>query len=288
MNDGYGSALRLLPEELRSAARCFAEREKAEEIRLRRGREATVLLPVGERTIARGHIVGESDIAAVLETATRCSLHSVQAELRRGYISAMGGVRVGVCGTAVMGERVESLRDFSSLSLRIPRQIKSAGEDVIAPLSAGDRSLLILSPPGGGKTTLLRELVRRTGDRGVRVALADERCEVAAVWHGVPQFDVGACTDVLSGAPKSEGAMLLLRAMNPQVIALDEITEREDIMAIASIANCGVRVFAAAHAASAADLERRTLYRELLALRVFELAVVISGTVERSYKVETL
>ncbi|MGN1002099.1 MAG: stage III sporulation protein AB, partial [Oscillospiraceae bacterium] len=181
-----------------------------------------------------------------------------------------------------------TLRDFSSLSLRIPRQIKSAGAAVLAPLAAGDKSVLILSPPGGGKTTLLREIVRRTGDRGVRVALADERCEVAAVWQGLPQFDVGACTDVLSGAPKAQGAMMLLRAMNPRVLALDEITAGEDVAAIESVANCGVKIYASAHARSLLEMEKRPLYRALLALNAFDLAITISGGGERSYQVTAL
>ncbi|MGN1001678.1 MAG: stage III sporulation protein AA, partial [Oscillospiraceae bacterium] len=112
MPDGYENAVRLLPETLRAAALRLPGREKAEEIRLRRGRAPTALLPEGERPLAPGLVVEEKDVAAVLEAATRSSLHAARDELRRGYLTARGGVRVGVCGTAVMGEGVETLRDF--------------------------------------------------------------------------------------------------------------------------------------------------------------------------------
>lgn len=290
MPEGYEKAARLLPAWLREAAESQSAgvKARAEEFRLRLGREAALLLPEGERSLLPGRVLAGEDLSRVLEAATQSSLHAVRDELRRGYISARGGVRVGVCGTAVMGTGVEGLREFSSLALRIPRQIRDAGGEAARQLSAGDKSVLVLSPPGGGKTTFLRELVRRCGDRGLRVALADERGEVAAVWQGQPQFDVGRCTDVLTGAPKAEAAMMLLRAMNPQVLALDEITAREDVAAIGTVANCGVKLLATAHAASVRELERRPLYRELLDMRVFDLAVVISGREERRYEVVTL
>ena len=291
MPDGFVLVTQLLPERIRRAAASLPveTRGAAEELRLRCGAEPSLLLPEGEITLSQCGAVRGEDLSEVLERTTGCSLHAHADELRRGFLIARGGARVGVCGTAVIADgRVSALRALSSLCIRVPRQIRSAGEGVLPSLT-GVGSVLILSPPGGGKTTFLRELVRHSAESGLRVSLADERGEVAAVWEGVPQFDVGRCTDILTGAPKAEAAILLLRAMNPQIIALDEITAREDIGAVAGVAACGVGVYATAHASKVDDLAKRPLYRELMELGVFEKAVVICGTGRgRSYEVTAL
>lgn len=290
MPEGFSRAASLLPDALAGAALALPEtdRGRAEEIRLRAGREPSVLLPEGERVFCRGLKADARDMSEVLERATCSSVHTAEHELRRGFVSARGGVRVGVCGTLSDTES-GGMRAISSVCIRVPRQIKGAGAEAAAQLTKSNASVLVLSPPGGGKTTFLRELVRVSSDAGTRVSLCDERAEVAAVWDGQPQFDVGRCTDVLTGTPKADAAMLLLRAMNPQVIALDEITAGRDMEAIEHAANCGVRVYATAHASGVDELRRRPLYRRLTELRAFDAAVVISGAGERRrYSVEYL
>lgn len=290
MPEGFLAAAALLPDTLRAAALTLPERdrERIEEIRLRSGREPSVLLPEGERIFCRGIKAGTRDMGEVLDRAACSSVHSVSHELRRGFVTAPLGVRVGVCGT-LSDTDDGGIRSVSSVCIRVPRQIKSAGAGAIGPLTRTPVSVLALSPPGGGKTTFLRELVRAVSDSGVRVCLCDERGEIAAAHDGQPQFDVGRCTDVLTGAPKADAAMMLLRAMNPQVIALDEITEKRDIDAIENAANCGVRVFATAHAASPDELSRRPLYRRLMEVRAFDAAVLISGAgAQRRYEVTQL
>ena len=286
MSDGFDCALALLPESIRAAAeRAALPRERTEEFRLRVSRPPTAL--IGEReTPLRSVPVTAEELQCVLDAATQCSFHAAADELRRGFISARGGVRVGVCGTAVTDGAVRVLREISSVSIRIPRQIRTAGAGIMESLKCA--SVLILSPPGAGKTTFLREIVRVTSDAGERVGLADERGEIAAVWRGAPQFDVGAHTDVLSGAPKAEAALMLLRAMNPRVIALDEISAPEDVSAVLRVAGCGVRVFATAHAASVEALRARRMYREVLEAGIFDKAVLIASGRERTYRVAAL
>ena len=149
------------------------------------------------------------------------------------------------------------------------------------------RSTLILSPPGYGKTTILRDLIRLLSGQGVRVAVADERGELAAMHDGVPQFDVGAHTDVLEGCPKAQGTLMLLKTMSPAVVALDEVTSPEDVEAIGFAGHCGVSILATAHAFDREDLCRRPLYRELLALSVFDRIVTIQKQgLNRIYQVE--
>lgn len=120
--------------------------------------------------------------------------------------------------------------------------------------------------------------------------LIDERGEVAVMVQGEPQMDVGPHTDVLDGCPKAVGIPMVLRAMNPQIIAVDEITVREDLRAMAMAAGCGVGLLATIHAADVAELAQKPLYRQLLEERVFRLAVRITATAQagRAYRLETL
>jgi len=288
MSDGFSAAVSLLPSALRSSADKLSGQMKnsAEEFRLRMGRAPTVLLPEGEHRF-HAQPVTAADILCVMELATRASLHAAEDDLRRGFLAAPGGVRVGVCGTAVTDDGIRSLRELSSLSLRVPRQVRSAGSSAIAAVKQG--SVLILSPPGGGKTTFLRELVRTVSDEGVRVSLCDARSEIAGVCGGVPQFDVGLCTDVLTGAPKAEGAILLLRAMNPQVVAMDEISAPADAAAVETLLGCGVRIFATVHAADVAELKKRPVCAHLLDMGAFQYTVKIAGRgAGRSYTADRL
>ena len=275
----YREAARLLPARFKNVA---LEREKhwgnsAEEFRLRAGREATVLLPEGERPLLPDAAVFPDELEEVLEKATYASLHSHMESLRRGFVTTASGCRIGVCGTAaVSAGEITGLRSWSSLCLRIPGQHRGCADGVYPALCEGGfRSALLLSPPGGGKTTLLRELVRRLSEDGLRVSVADERGELAACFEGRPRFELGPHTDVMTGGSKAGSMMMLLRAMSPQVLALDEITAEEDILACEQAAHCGVLLLASAHAHSPEDLRERPLYRRLLEGRLFARCVVI-------------
>lgn len=287
MKSAYDEAVRLLPSKTAAA---LGERFKtAEEFRLRAGRYPCALIGGREEAIA-DRAVTRDDIACVLEKATNASLHAVWQDMSKGFISCGFGLRIGVCGTGVIsGGKLTGLRDISSVSIRIPRQSTNCGGEVLKKLCAAKDNVLIISPPGGGKTTFLRECIRAISSSGVRVAVCDERGELAAVFRGVPQFDIDPASDVMSDIPKSEAALMLLRSMNPQVIAMDEISSPEDCRAAASAVGCGVRVIATAHAASVSDLKRRNVYRFLLAQDVFNNIVVIENNAGvRSYRLETL
>lgn len=204
---------------------------------------------------------------------------------------------MGLCGTPVLRDgQIHGLGRLSSAAIRVARQVTGAAAPVERELLDTEGKLcstLILAPPGAGKTTLLRDLIRMTsqGEGMVpqRVAVADERGEVAALWNGVPQLDVGERTDVLEGCPKAQALMLLLRAMNPQVLAADEITAPEDVAALISAAGCGVKLLATAHGSGREDLSRRPLYRQLMEARVFErLLLIRTEKGHRSYRVEVL
>lgn len=286
-------AVRLLPPCLRTEVLNLPDNmtNSAEEIRLRIGRSPTLVLPNGEAEVLPLHKITASELQPVLEIATRASAHTYADSIRMGFVTAEGGCRLGLCGTAVTDEnRITNLRRLSSLCIRIPREKRGCADGVLPGLTEGGfKSTIIVSPPGTGKTTLLRELVRLISDSGKRISLVDERSEVAGTFEGQPCFDVGARTDVLTGAPKSEGVFLMLRSMAPQILAFDEITSPLDIEAAETAANCGVSLLATAHGASIIDLSERALYRKLLDRRIFSRAVIIENIEgKRRYTVEEL
>lgn len=286
-------AVRLLPSSLRLAALELPQNvtEKAEELRLRAGAAPSVVVGEKELEILPSHIIKPSDLQLVLEIATRASVHSYADSIRMGYVTAEGGCRLGLCGTAVTENgKISAMRRLSSICIRIPHEKKGCADGILAELMSNSfESTIIISPPGGGKTTLLRELIRKLSESGKRISLVDERSEVAGSFEGQPCFDVGKFTDVLSGAPKSEGVFLLLRAMAPQIIAFDEITSPLDVDAVQMSANCGVKLLVTAHGSGIADLQSRAQYRRLLESGIFRRAVVITNTGGiRKYFVEDL
>ncbi len=295
----FDEAAGCLPRELRIAAQSLPEeiRSSCEEVRLRAGRCISWSDPFGEHPIlvsGQPLTVSEDDLRMMVELATRSSFHSALERLRSGFVTLKGGHRLGLCGTvSAEGERVRNFLHLSSVNLRIAREKPGVGAGLLPQLLEGRtlKSTLILSPPGNGKTTLLRDLVCQLSDgpQALRVGLVDQRGEVAALYHGVPQMNVGIRTDVIDGCPKSIGLLFLLRSMNPNVLAVDEITAPEDVDALTIAANCGVSLLATAHGGDRTDLERRPLYRRLLEQGIFRslLRIELSGG-RRVYQVEAL
>ena len=296
-------AAELLPPRLRRLVLEVPDERKArtEERRLRVRTPLTLLTPEGELSVAaadRDAIVTTDDLERIVAGVTEFSRYASAEMLRRGFLTVRGGFRLGVCGTAVLRDgAVCSLKDFSSLALRIVHERIGLGADVAPRLFDGEgrfQSALLRSPPGGGKTTLLRDLIRclSLGDgqrRALRVAVVDERGEIAASYQGRPQTELGSHTDVLDGCPKAIGIPMVLRAMAPQIIAVDEITAGEDVEAMCAAANCGVGLLATVHARDVGELTHKPLWRALLASEVFSRAVVIgSENGARTYSVEAI
>lgn len=269
-------ALAVCPEEVRRAVETLPEKQVLEELRFRVGRPVSYLARGRMGSLSCGTVT-----AAMLEDlvarGTGQAVYAADKTLKQGFLPLPGGHRLGICGMGVYKQGVlTGLREFSSANLRIARAVPGAADGIMGLLWTQPYSVLLLGPPGRGKTTLLRDLICQASQRfGWRICVVDERMELGAALGGVAQFDLGPQTDLLSGVEKAEGISMVQRTMNPQWIAVDEITQEADVEAICRASYTGVAFFATAHAACRAELARRPVYRALLASGVFENLVTI-------------
>ena len=228
--------------------------------------------------------VTQNDLARLAEIAAGASPYAVAAAVRCGYITTARGVRVGLCGRMRPGTEESWVPNgLTSAAIRIPREVRGCAERFCKTPFV---STLILSAPGAGKTTLLRDMVRLLSDAGRRVALCDERGEVAALGAEGFGFDVGERTDVLTDRAKHEAALQLLRTMNPEILAMDEITQAQDAEACRLAAGCGVELLATAHGDEASC---GSVCRALLRENIFRRCIRIRRTrTGREYSEEVL
>lgn len=302
--------LRLFPIRIRE---CFLKANifekfvgELEEIRVRVNQPIELLTASGAYFLKRDALLrvpdrqclsaNADDLRQMSTLMSQYSLYAYEEEVRQGFLTVEGGHRIGVCGqVSQKAGTIGRIYPILYLNIRIAREQKGCGKSVYEQLWKQEEpeNTLVLSAPGTGKTTLLRDLIRlfSNGDgmhSGKRVGLVDERSELAGCLHGIPQNDVGIRTDVLDGCPKVEGMMLLVRSMAPEILAVDEIGGGEDFSAMQYALRCGCHLLATVHAGSLEELFQKPGWDKCRDEQMFGKYVVISKKDgKRMYQVES-
>jgi len=251
-------------------------------------------------------VMDDNEWTKTIQLVTSNSLYALEKELKSGFITIKGGHRVGIVGKSVYQEgKLTTQSQISSLNFRICRYIGGISKMLMPYIIVKEKDMLcsenvlIISPPGLGKTTILRDIARmlscgcsKLAFKGCRVSIIDERSEIAACYDGVPQFDLGPRTDVLDGCDKKDGIIIAIRSMSPDVVIVDEIGTQDDADAIYEARKSGVKVIATAHAKDIKQACTRMILKELIAAEVFDLVITLGhskgiGTVESVYCIKS-
>ncbi|WP_082394743.1 stage III sporulation protein AA [Caloranaerobacter sp. TR13] len=307
-SDGFDQILRYLDIDLSNILKKMPLliRKRVEEIRLRIGRPLAINYDRKDLFIkANGvltdkvydaYIVTEKNIRNTFQLISNYSIYAFEEEIRNGFITISGGHRIGITGKVIYrNNNIYTIKEISSLNIRISREKKGVSDKVIKYVIKKPNTIyntLIVSPPQCGKTTLLRDLIRNLSNGipkldfyGLKIGVVDERTEIAGIYKGYPQNDIGLRTDVLDSCHKFDGMMLLVRSMSPNVIATDELGEEKDIIAIHKALKAGVKIISTVHGESINDLLTRPYLKQILKENIFERIILLSnrkgvGTIE--------
>ncbi len=276
----------------------------AEEIRIRLNKP--MYLKAGEKEWfvnekgvcgqALAYIPKREDMRETMELISRHSTYAFEEEIKQGFIPLPKGVRVGICGKAVLerGE-IKTIKNISGFNFRIPREVIGCCKKVIDFIVYPKiMHTLIVSPPCCGKTTMLRDIIRTLSFgidgkfKGVTVGVADERSEIGGSFFGEEQNNLGPRTDIIDGGKKGQAVYMLLRAMSPNVIAFDELGNEEEVCAVCDAVNSGVKIICTIHSDNIEDLKTRYIFQKIFQKNIFERYIVLSdkfgsGTLEGVY-----
>ena len=218
----------------------------------------------------------------IADKATERSMYAVTSQLASGFITVRGGLRLGIAGQIVSdGQSIRTIKNISSLNIRVPHEVKFCSQIAANYIFGSGRNVhnaLIVSPPGGGKTTFLRDLAFIAGLKMPlsNILIADERNEIAACHEGQPQLDVGLCADIYTDCTKKFAFESGIRGMRPDIIITDEIATREDADALLYAMSCGVKVVASVHARDCRELDDKDGWSKLIKSRLITRYICIS------------
>jgi stage III sporulation protein AA len=286
----------ILPKTIRSKLEQVENVQQLEELRIKVNKP--LFIHIGSKEEVWDYIATSEDIKYIMQRISNYSIYAFEDEIRQGYITIKGGHRVGLCGICVIeNNSIKTIKDISSVNIRVCKEVIGCADKVM-PYIINNNSVyntIIISPPKCGKTTLLRDISRiiSQGDKnkkfyGKNVSIIDERSEIAGSFKGIPQMDVGMRSDILDNCPKSQGIMMAIRSMSPDVIVCDEIGTQRDMESILMALNSGVSLITTIHGFGIEDLYKRLVFKDIVDNYVFTRGIVLSnkkgiGTIECIY-----
>jgi stage III sporulation protein AA len=259
--------------------------QKLEEIRIRANKP--VILKLGQVEIVLSYTITTNEIIGILQNICNNSIYTYQNQICNGFITLPGGNRVGIAGNVVIKDgQVSNISYIYSLNFRISHQINGASDNILKYVLDTENNTifntLIVSPPGAGKTTMIRDLAKRISNgineinfRGLDVSIIDERGEIAAMTKGIIFNDVGIRTDVLDNVPKSIGIRMAVRSMAPKVIIADEIGNKDDVNIINYAICSGVKCIFTAHGSNMEDLLKNNEINKIINLQLFSKIIFL-------------
>lgn len=254
-----------------------------EELRVRIGQPILAWTRHGEESITglSEYRITKEDMRQMVSYISKCSLYAFEEEIKKGYLTLEGGHRVGLGGQVVMEkDGVQTIRPITFLNLRIAHQVIGCASELVKCLfeKRNPGNVLIMSAPGHGKTTMLRDMIRILSDDQHKVGIIDERSEIAGCYNGIPQNQIGTRSDVLDGCPKALGMMMMVRSMSPDYLAVDEIGGRDDLEAMQYAMNCGCGILATMHCPNIEELEKKPFWNSDGFGQMFDYYVVLEKT----------
>ena len=283
----------IFPSEILNFIEMYDVQDNLQEIRVKINKPCILIYHNKEKI--SDFIVNNDEFKFILSRISNYSLYAFEEDIKQGFITISGGHRVGIAGECVIENgAVKTIRNIASLNFRICREIIGASKKVERYIFSDNKiyNTIIISPPKCGKTTILRDIARNLSDRGNKVTIIDERSEIASCYQGVPQMNIGIRSDVLDNCLKSQGMIMAVRSLSPDVIICDEIGKNEDVEALCTAFNSGVKIIVTIHGYDICDVLKRDVFKKMIKNKLLDRAIVLTnfggvGSVKNIYDLST-